>query len=105
MTTIDWVVREERLNAFYGDIDADLRLLIWKLCGKLTILLKLCPGLATQSRRMQLWHLENYFIHAPAELDEPTIMDAATLPPVEATPSSIMYEDHGTLPLPWESAA
>jgi hypothetical protein len=95
MTTIDWVIREERLRAFYGDIHPDFRFLVWKLNRKLAVLLKLCPRLATQSRRIQLWHLENYFIHAPAEVDKSVGPDIVT-PPVEATPTSIMYEDCGT---------
>ena len=94
-TTIDWVIREERLRAFYGDIHPDFRFLVWKINRKLTVLLKLCPGLATQSRRVQLWHLENYFIHAPAEVDEVFVPDAIT-PPVDVAPTTIMYEDCGT---------
>jgi hypothetical protein len=104
MTTIDWVEREERLNAFYGGIQPAFRFLVWKVSRRLTVLLQVCPELATQSRRVQLWHLENYFIHAPAELDKPFKPDIIC-PPVESTPSSIMYEDCGTLPLPLAFAA
>ena len=50
------------------------------------------------TRRTRLWHIENYYIHAPAELDEPARPDAITVhPPTESTPLSIMY-DHGTKP-------
>jgi hypothetical protein len=79
MTTIDWVVREERLKAFYGgDVDADERLHYWRISGKLVKFLQLYPRLATQSRRVQLWHIETYFIHAPAEVDEIIGADVAT---------------------------
>jgi len=97
METIDWVIREDRLRAFYGNVEADFRFLAWKVSGKLAKLLQLYPRLATQSRRIQLWHLENYFIHAPAELEEPSKPDVIVSPPVELTPLSILYGDRGTM--------
>ncbi|MEI6553370.1 MAG: hypothetical protein WCO09_02280 [bacterium] len=91
-----WGERQKRLARLFGhNLDPEFRLLVWKVTGYWTRLVKDFPYLSAESRILQLRRIEMRFLHAPAEIQYSLLPEDESTS-VDIEPSPIVIEDHHT---------